>query len=383
MLINRRNLLLGIGGFSVAGLIATENKSRSDPARYISIDGKRRFEVRGSASLGDRAKAKGLFFGATTHRRTLETDSEFASKFVDECTMLVPEGELKWNSLRASPNRFDFRQGDWMVQFAQSHNLLIRGHTLVWHDGLPPWFRDQVTPQNAEQVMLNHVTTVVRHYAGKIHSWDVVNEAILPHDNRPDGLRKTPWLKFLGPGYIDLAFRAAAAADPQALLVYNDHWLEYDTAEGENRRVAVLKLLTRLKAKGTPIHALGIQSHLLRDVPRFNPIKFRKFLTDVSRLGLKIMITEMDVTDQRLPGNPVVRDRMVAAAYEDYLTVVLEQPAVIAVLTWGLSDRYTWLTKGNPRSDGLPVRPLPLDANLKRKLAWNAIARSLDRCPKR
>ncbi len=99
---------------------------------------------------------------------------------------------------------------------------------------------------------------------------------------------------------------------------------------------------------------------------------------NVASLGLKIMITEMDVTDQKLPKDIDTRDRIVAGIYEDYLAVALDEPALTAVLTWGLSDRYTWLSGYKSRKDHALVRPLPLDAQLKRKLAWNAIARAVD-----
>lgn len=341
------------------------------------------FSVVGNASLRDRAAAKGLIYGAAFPHVALSSDRAFAAAFAQECAILVPESILKWKALRPEPNRFDFAAGDLMAKFARNHGLLFRGHTLVWHEALPQWFQESVNSQNVRRILLEHIKTVVGHYAGKIHSWDVVNEAVLPKDGRPDGLRNTPWLQLLGPDYIEIAFRAAAEADPQALLVYNDHWLDYDTNEGNTRRTAVLKLLERLKAKGTPIHALGIQAHLLRDKPYFNPAKLRSFLRDVASLDLKILITEMDVTDKKLPVDVTLRDHLVAAAYEDYLSVVLEEPAVIAVLTWGLSDRYTWLSQDEPRSDKAPVRPLPLDAQFRRKLAWNAIARAFDQAPMR
>lgn len=181
----------------------------------------------------------------------------------------------------------------------------------------------------------------------------------------------------MGPDYIDIAFRTAAEADPQALLVYNDYGLEYNTREEEAKRTAVLKLLGHLKSIGTPVHALGIQSHLWK--PRFNSRKFGAFLHDVSDLGLKILITEMDVVDKLMPLDVDARDLMVARVYEDYLSVVLDEPAVIAVLTWGLSDRYTWLAKKQSRKDHALVRPLPLDAELRRKPAWKAISRAFDK----
>ncbi|NES25899.1 MAG: endo-1,4-beta-xylanase, partial [Symploca sp. SIO3E6] len=237
---------------------------------------------------------------------------------------------------------------------------------------------------------VNHIKKVARYYAGKMHSWDVVNEAVYPTHGRAEGLRNSPWLEFLGPDYIELAFHTAREADPKALLVYNENHLWYEgqlrsnTPSGEAKRAAVLKLLERLKSKGTPIDVLGIQGHLRgHQLEQLNPKKLRAFLADVADLDLKIMITELDVRDHKLPKDIDVRDRLVAKAYEDFLSVVLDEPAVMAVFTWGLSDRDTWLSKFARRKDGLPVRPLPLDAQLNRKLAWNAIARAFDNAPMR
>ena len=336
------------------------------------------------ASLSKRAAAKGLIYGASGRYRDLFSDPEYAERFPQECGILVPGLDLKWRTLRPSPNGFDFTAGDWMAKFARNHGMLFRGHTLVWHKALPLWFKQTVNHQNAEQLLVKYIEMVAGHYAGQIHSWDVVNEGIKTAEGRLDGLRKSPWLEFLGDNYIDLAFRVAAEADPQALLVYNETGLDYDTPEQGAKRDAVLKLLYRLKAIRTPIHALGIQAHLRgRKRADFNPTKLRDFLRHVGSLDLKIMITELDVGDLGLPKDINERDRLVAQHYYDYLTVVLDEPAVIGVLTWGLSDRYTWLSKKRPRSDGLPVRPLPLDRDLNRKPAWYAIAKAFDNAPNR
>lgn len=378
----RRAFLLGLGTMAGTGAVVIAGGfKRLNNHEQALDDEEREFALFGEASLRNRAAAKGFIYGASSSYRVLSSNREFAVRFPEECAILVPENDLKWPALRPSPNSFNFTRGDWLYQFARSHGMLFRGHTLAWHGGLPKWFKHTVGSHNARQVLLEHITTVVGHYAGKMHSWDVVNEAVLPKDGRSDGLRNTPWLKFLGPDYIDIAFRATAEADPQALLVYNDYGLEYDTREQEAKRTAVLKLLERLKSIGTPVHALGIQSHLWK--PRFNSRKFSAFLHDVSGLGLKIMITEMDVVDKLMPLDVNTRDRMVARVYEDYLSVVLDEPAVIGVLTWGLSDRYTWLAKTQSGKDRAPVRPLPLDAELRRKPAWNAIARAFDKAPTR
>jgi endo-1,4-beta-xylanase len=377
-ILTRRNFLLGVGAFTVSGGI----KYLNNQVQVIANE-KRDFKVAGAKSLRDRAIAKGLNYGATSQKRILSSDANFAAHFAQECSIFVPEGELKWKTLRPSPDRFNFAPGDWLVKFASQHKMLFRGHTLVWHSALPSWFAEKVDSRNAEQMLRQHIETVVGHYAGKVHSWDVVNEAVLPQDGRSDGLRSTPWLKFLGPNYIDIAFRTAAEADPKALLVYNDYGLDYDIRDHEAKRTAVLKLLERLKSRGTPIHALGIQAHLWGGTTYFNAKKLKAFLHDAADMGLKILITELDATDKKLPKDINLRDRIIAGMYEDYLSVVLDERAVIAVMTWGLSDRYTWLSKHQPRPDKAPVRPLPLDAQMNRKLAWNAIARAFDQAPMR
>ncbi|MDM9382082.1 endo-1,4-beta-xylanase [Chlorogloeopsis sp. ULAP01] len=361
--------------------IASGYRHQNNPIQ-VTAQKNKDFSVVENTPLRKRAAAKGLIYGAATQTSTLCLDTKFATKFAQECAMLVPENELKWKALRPSFNSFDFTRSDWLAHFASTNKMLLRGHTLVWHESLPQWFKAIVNNRNAEQIMLKHITTVVGHYAGKIHSWDVVNEAVFPEHGRADGLRNTPWLKFLGLNYIDFAFRMAAQADPKALLVYNDYGLEYDTPGDEAKRTAVLKLLERLKSQGTPVQALGIQAHLEGEAP-FNAKKLKAFLKNVADLGLKIIITELDVAENMLPKNILVRDRLVAKIYEDYLSVVLDETAVIAVLTWGLSDRYTWLRDQKFRKDGETVRPLPLDAQMERKLAWYAMARAFDQAPMR
>ncbi|MBW4626548.1 MAG: endo-1,4-beta-xylanase [Brasilonema octagenarum HA4186-MV1] len=379
----RRAIWLSLASLTSIGAITTA-KAGYQSYQIQSLDNpKRDFKVTGYAPLKKRANAKGIIFGSAIRQDLLVSEPQSATSFAQQCGILVPEWELKWNILRPAPDKFDFSKADWLAKFARTHGMLFRGHTLVWDQALPGWFKETVNRQNAEKFFVEHVETVTKHYAGQMHSWDVVNEAIGIEDGRADGLKNKPWLELLGSDYIELAFRVAAQADPKALLVYNDYGLEYDTPAHEARRTAVLKLLERLKSRGTPLHALGIQSHLIGHETRFNPKKLRNFLANVASLGLKILITELDVVDQKLPLDLAVRDRIVASFFEDYLSVVLDEKAVIAILTWGLSDRYTWLATYEPRSDGLPVRTLPLDSNFKPKLAWNAMARAFDHAPKR
>jgi endo-1,4-beta-xylanase len=328
------------------------------------------------------AAAKGIIYGAECGTWDLAAEPDLAIALTQQCAMLV-DGSLKWEMTRPAPYTFDFDIADWRAKFAISKGLQLRGHTLIWHINLPQWFHEIVNAQNAEHVLVEHVQTLTQRYAGQMHSWDVVNEAIEPKDGQVNGLRRSPWFDFLGENYISLAFHVAAKTDPNALLVYNDYGMEYDNAEHEQRRTTILKLLERQLSKDTPIHALGIQSHMVGDQTDFNAKRFQTFLADVADLGLKIMITELDVIDQKLPANFRQRDRQVAQVYQDYLSAALAEPAVIAVLQWGLSDRHTWLSDYFPRPDHLPVRPLPLDDRLRQKLAWGAIAQAFEQAPRR
>ena len=382
----RRNFLYGLGGLATIATVTTGRNIYANNQLQSIDNPNRSFIVSDGLSLKERAARKGIIYGSAIKKSILESDQKFVDAVIKECSILVPELELKWSAgsakLRPSINTFDFTKSDWIVDFANKNKLLLRGHTLVWNESLPRWFKEDVNRNNARNVLEKHIQTVVKRYAGTINSWDVVNEAINVPDRRKDGLKVSPWLNLLGDNYIDLAFRLTHQANPQALLAYNETGIEYDIPAHERKRTALLKLLESLKSQGTPIHALGIQSHLLGD-QKINAEKLRNFLKDIASLGLKILITELDVIDRKLPGDIGKRDRMVAAAYEDYLSVVLDEKAVTTVMTWGLSDKYTWLNEFYPRKDGNPAHPLPLDANMQRKLAWNAIARAFDYAPKR
>ena len=251
-------------------------------------------------------------------------------------------------SPRPQPVRFLSRRLDRTV--CKVTRYAVRGvPTLVWDVALPKWFVPTVNLENAKRVLLGHISTVAGHYAGQMYSWDVVNEGIEIGDGRADGLKVTPWLIYLGPEYIDLAFHAAHQADPQAMLVYNENRLEPESSVAKQRRQSVLSLLTRLVKRGVPIHGLGIQSHLLAETNVAGP-GFKRFLHAIDDLGLSILITEMDVRDHLLPGDIAVRDGLVAKQYYNYLSFILQFKSVEAVLPWGLSDRSTWLSKYRTRA---------------------------------
>jgi len=336
-----------------------------------------------NTSLKDRAAQKGLLCGSAVTQTHLTHDPAFQAVIATQCSIITPEVELKWGRLRPTPDTYDFASADWLSNYAQHHHIKFRGHALVWHEELPSWFASYVNPQNAKSLLLDHIATVVGRYAGKIHSWDVVNEVIWPPDKRSDGLRDSPWLRNLGPAHIELAFHAAAQADPHALLTWNENWLEEDSDMGDAKRASLLQHLKDLLPRGVPIQAIGLESHLIGDHKTIAGPRFQQFLSQISDMGLKILVTEMDVRDFNLPNDIAVRDQAVADLYYRYLSTVLEHKAAIAMLTWGLSNKYSWTAQFNPRADHAPVRPLPYDADMNPTPAWSAIARALDNAPPR
>ncbi len=329
-----------------------------------------------TASLSALAKQRGVLFG-TAIGPLVATSDAYRQTVVADAGIVVPEYEMKWRFIEKTKGVYDFSAVDRRLAFAQQNGMAFRGHTLVWHQSMPDWFSSAVNADNARQVMINHITNVAGRYKGKIHSWDVVNEAI---DISPQGvgdLRNTPWLQMIGPDYLQIAYETAAAADPGATLVYNDYGLIYASAGGDAKRAATLRMLERLVSRGVPIHALGLQGHIEAPIRNFDPNILYRFCGDVAALGLKIMVTELDVSDQYAPADIIVRDAVVAEAYKAILSCVLSVPATTTVLTWGLSDVHTWLSSSRPRSDGLPVRPLLYTDTMQKKMAWDAVANSL------
>lgn len=319
--------------------------------------------------LRELALAKSLFFGSAVSDSQLHRP-EFTPLLVDQCSILVPENAMKWRATHPEQDRFDFTQADNFMNFVESTHLVARGHNLCWHEHNPPWLDSTIISQNAASLLTNHIRAVVSRYKGRIHSWDVVNEAIDPSQKNRHGLRNSLWLQNVGEDYLDLAFRTAAETDPSALLTYNDYDIETDSPSQSAKREAVLDMLRRLTKKGVPIQALGLQSHLRTNegTPTFNGLA--KFLKEIEKLNLQVFVTELDVDDEFMPADIAERDRQVAALYRSYLDAVLPHNSVKAVLTWCLSDRDSWLQGFRPRKDGLPQRPLPFDANLDPKAAF-------------
>jgi endo-1,4-beta-xylanase len=370
---SRRRFLAGVAAGVAAGSLARDGLA----ALAAQPAGRGARPVAPLQALRERAAAKGLFYGTAATAWVLQHQPDLAARVAAECGLLVPESELKWARVHPGPNHYEFAAADWLRDFAGKHDMRLRGHTLLYFQNEPAWVAAGSAAE-VERTVEEHVRTVAGHYKGAMHSWDVVNEILELNDHRPDGLRKTPLLDRLGPDFVPIAFRAAAQADPAAILCWNENQLEYDVPYQAARRERVLRLLDDWRRAGVPIQALGIQSHLRQHATKFDAKQYRAFLHDVAALGMKLIVSELDVFDADLPADPATRDRAVADAYAEYLAAALDEPAVLGVVTWGLSDRSTWLSSYRPRKNGAEARPLPLDAALAPTAAYEALGRAFD-----
>jgi endo-1,4-beta-xylanase len=343
-----------------------------------------------TAALRKLAAAKGLLYGTTISAAQITGDREFVGLVLQQAGLVVPENDMKWQDMnRGAPGDDDYGPADTVAAFAHENDLALRGHNLLWYYRTPAWFFDLASRQEQERAVVEHIRRLAGRYRGMVHSWDVVNEPIEPKDGRPDGLRTGVFLEALGPEYLDLAYRVARESDPAARLVVNEYDVEFDTPEQEARRTALLNLLEQMRRSGTPVDAVGIQAHLsCVGGPPFSAARLRRFLAELASLGLTIQITELDVTDESAPAEPALRDRLVADAYSRFLEPALDEPAVKMVVTWGLSDRHSWIVRREThqskwRTDGALSRPLPFDADLKPKPACEAIAQAFVHAPRR
>jgi endo-1,4-beta-xylanase len=332
-------------------------------------------------SLASLAASKGLFFGAAAHGSHIAGDKDFADLLARECACLVPEWDMKWKPLQPSLAGFEPEGMDKFVEYATRMGLWMRGHTLFWHGSLPTWFDAEVrSASDWDRIIVPYVNYVGSRYGAKLHHWDVLNEVINPQDGRGDFMRKWRMTKVFGAGFAPRAFEIAHAVAPQARLFCNDFGLEYDNPWHKRRRQAVLKILEKWLHDGVPVHGFGIQAHLTaQGENKLAEKSLKVFLRELSNMGLEVVISELDVSESRLTSSIAKRDLAVADETRRFLDLVLDYTATKGVMTWGLSDRYSWLANiHNPDNRGLPY-----DKMLAKKPMWTAIADSIKNCPER
>jgi endo-1,4-beta-xylanase len=293
---------------------------------------------------------------ATTMSEILYSPAAFKQFVIDNCSLLSAASGMMWSVCHPEEETYNFKAADWMLAFVQKNGMLLRGHALCWNDANPAWLNDRMTSSNAQDLLVNHITTVAGRYAGQLDSWDVVNEPITVWQNQQQGLSCGPWLTALGPEYIDLAFNTVAQVDPTAVRVLNLH--ECEQASEASTRAASLTLIETLLNRGVPIQTIGLETHLDIGV-KIDYASMGQFIRNLKSLGLGVEITEFDINDARQNGSFAARDAAVASWYHTYLNFILGWGGVERITFWSPADVNNWMDlacqQGDPefmREDG-------------------------------
>jgi endo-1,4-beta-xylanase len=297
---------------------------------------------------------------------------------------ISPENIMKCEVIHPEWNVYHFELADQYVDYGRKHNMFIVGHTLIWHSQLSPFVKNIQSSDSLLLFMTNHINTVAGRYAGKINSWDVVNEAL----NEDGTLRNSIFLEKLGEDYIRKAFELAAKAAPRAELYYNDYNIEQP-----KKRAGVIALVKKLKAAGTRIDGIGIQGHWSIKGPSLEDIE--NSILEYAALGLKVSFTELDITclpnpwdltgadvNQNYENSPFMNpyphglpdsvQLKLATCYEGLFKLFIKHKDKIERVTfWGVNDGQSWLN--NWPIKGRTNYPLLFDRNYKPKPAFEIV----------
>jgi endo-1,4-beta-xylanase len=315
---------------------------------------------------------------ALTSRRLL--DDDYTRVAAREFNYLTPENEMKWEALEPSPGNFRFQDADAIVTFAEEHEMLVKGHTLVWHSQLPSWVDALEGEVAVREAMQRHIELTIEHYEqefpGRVGVWDVVNEALDTQDDQVV-FRDSAFYRELGEGFVQEAFEMARQAAPDALLFYNDYGIESLNSKSD----ATYDLMLDLVEAGAPIDGIGFQMHTI--VLDAGPSR-QQFASNLQRfvdLGLLVTVSEMDVSLCFGFDEPEQAWREQRARYHRILSACLELEECHGVSLWGVGDNDSWLNSYRP-CDDTRFEPWPLlfDGNYERKPAWAGAHDALSGC---
>jgi len=318
--------------------------------------------------------------GAALNATQIEEKEPNAAVLVPaQFNTITPENIMKCEIIHPEWDRYNFDLADKIVEYGKKNNMQLVGHTLIWHSQLSPFVRQIQSPDSLMQFFSNHITTIAGRYDGKIHGWDVVNEAL-----EEDGsMRKSIFLQKLGDDYVVKAFQLAQKAAPNTELYYNDYNIEQP-----KKRAGAIAIIKKIQAAGVRIDGVGIQGHW--HVNKIPLKDIEESILEFSALGIKVMFTELDIevlprnfqgadVSQRVASNPALNpyvnglpdsvQQQLANDYESLFKLFLKhKDKVTRVTFWGVADGNSWL-------NGWPVRgrtnyPLLFDRQYKPKPAY-------------
>jgi endo-1,4-beta-xylanase len=290
---------------------------------------------------------------------------------------ITSENDTKWDASEPTEGNFNFTNSDAQLNFAIANHMIMRGHTLVWHQQTPAWvFLDAggaamtPTPENKAlllQRLRNHIQGVAGHFGSSFYAWDVVNEAI--DSSQPDCMRRSNWYNITGKDFIDVAFQTARQVVPNVKLYYND----YSTTDSA-KRTCIYNLVADLKSRGIPIDGVGHQMHINLNYPGAQAVI--DTVNQLATLGIDQQLTEMDISVGSTYTNYSSIPTEVLAEegyrYRDYFNALRPLRGLVSSVTlWGMADDHTWLTNGT-KVDA----PLLFDQGLQAKPAYWGIVDS-------
>jgi endo-1,4-beta-xylanase len=340
-------------------------------------------------SLGDAFRQHFLIGAALNDDEVSGRDAKAVAIVLKHCNSVTAENVMKWVHIHPRPDAYDFAAADRFVAFSEKHNMFVAGHALIWHDQIPAWtFVDEQGKLLGRDAMLQrmrqHIETVVGRYKGRVKGWDVVNEALTDEG----GLRQSLWVRTVGEDFVAKAFEYTNQVDPGAELYYNDFSLDKPA-----KRDAAVLLVKDLKARGLRIDAVGIQGHWGMDYPTDGDLE--DFILAVGRLGVKVLVTEMDMNilpaawdydgadinmraELRKELNPYPEtlpdsmQKVLTDRYGDLFAILVRHAATVDRVTfWGVTDRTSWLNDWPVR--GRTSYPLLFDRNYQPKPAFYAV----------
>jgi endo-1,4-beta-xylanase len=328
-------------------------------------------------SLGAIAAKSGLIFGAAAGP-VIDKDLSYRELYTTQTKIITTDVAMKMGTIAPMSGPKRFESADRLLQFCASNRIPMRGHCLIWNEWVPQWVKSM---SNSERQAFfdGYIEEVVGRYAGKLQSWDIVNEPFWPGHKAPGGYRLGPWYDaFGGTGYIRRAYERANMVDKTTKFVLNEAQTERDDDVGHAVREGLLRLVDELQHAGVRLDVVGLQGHLQPRYPH-DPARFLEFVHKLAERKVDIYITEFDVRDDTFPDDVATRDKMIAETGEKFIDLVLQVPAVKAVIAWELSDHYSFYTdaarKKDPLAERMP-RPLPFDENNAKKPLWYAMARA-------
>lgn len=326
--------------------------------------------------------AEDFYFGTALNEAQITgTDTLGVETIKKHFNSIVAENCMKSEEIHPEEGVYDFTLADKFVEFGEANDMFIIGHCLVWHSQLAEWFPydengEYVSPEVFKQRMKEHITTIVTRYKGRIHGWDVVNEAILEDGS----YRKSPFYEILGEEFIPLAFQYAHEADPDAELYLNDYGMN-----NEGRRNTYVKIANDLKARGLRIDGIGMQSHVGMDYPDMT--EYEESLLAFASTGCNVMITEWDMSalptvnmganvadteeyQAQLNPYPDGLPEDVDAKWNERMKAFMDlylkhSDKITRVTAWGVADGDSW--KNDWPMEGRTEYPLLFDRNHEMK----------------